>query len=59
MTLPELSAFMKKQELELQLRTEKEREEGECWRADAAGNTLGALWVSPAFLIIWLRTKPR
>ncbi|KAM8827956.1 TSC complex subunit 1b isoform 2-T4 [Spinachia spinachia] len=27
MTLPELSAFMKKQELELQLRTEKEREE--------------------------------
>lgn len=30
MTLTELSVFMKKQELELQLRTEKEREEGEC-----------------------------
>lgn len=29
MTLTELSVFMKKQELELQLRTEKEREEGE------------------------------
>lgn len=31
MTLTELSVFMKKQELELQLRTEKEREEGEHW----------------------------
>lgn len=30
MTLTELSVFMKKQEMELQLRTEKEREEGEC-----------------------------
>lgn len=30
MTLTELSVFMKKQELELQLRIEKEREEGEC-----------------------------
>lgn len=29
MTLTELSVFMKKQELELQLRTEKEKEEGE------------------------------
>lgn len=29
MTLTELSVFMKKQEMELQLRTEKEREEGE------------------------------
>lgn len=29
MTLTELSVFMKEQELELQLRTEKEREEGE------------------------------
>lgn len=29
MTLTELSVFMKKQELELQLRTGKEREEGE------------------------------
>lgn len=31
MTLTELSVFMKKQELELQFRTEKEREEGEYW----------------------------
>lgn len=30
MTLTELSVFMKKQELDLQLRTEKEKEEGEC-----------------------------
>lgn len=29
MTLPELSMFIKKQELELRERTEKEREEGE------------------------------
>jgi hypothetical protein len=29
MTLTELSVFMKKQELDLQLRTEKEKEEGE------------------------------
>lgn len=34
MTLTELSVFMKKQELELQLRTEKEREEGEYLRVD-------------------------
>lgn len=31
MTLTELSVFMRKQELELQLRTEKEKEEGEYW----------------------------
>lgn len=35
MTLTELSVFMKKQELELQLRTEKEREEGE-WHGHKA-----------------------
>ena len=43
MTLTELSVFMKKQELDLQLRTEKEKEEGECVASRSCHNQLKVL----------------